>query len=37
MTVRDSSDGAAVVDTGYYWRPIATCPPGRKVQLINKT
>jgi hypothetical protein len=36
VTVRDSSDGRAVVDTEYFWRPINTCPAGRKVQLINK-
>lgn len=36
MAVKESSDGHAVVDTDYFWRPIATCPPGRKVQLINK-
>lgn len=34
--IKVSSDGAAVVDAEYFWRPIATCPVGRKVQLINK-
>lgn len=24
------------VDREYYWRPIATCPHGVKVQLINR-
>jgi len=24
------------VDREYYWRPIATCPQGVKVQLINR-
>ncbi len=24
------------VDREYYWRPIATCPAGVKVQLINR-
>lgn len=36
MTVKNSSDGVAAVDTQYPWRSIETCPIGRKVQLINK-
>jgi hypothetical protein len=36
MIVKDSSDGTAAVDPNYFWQPIATCPIGRKVQLINK-
>lgn len=36
MTVKDSSDGVAAVDTQYPWRSIESCPIGRKVQLINK-
>jgi hypothetical protein len=35
LSIKDSSDGAAVIDTDYYWRPIETCPQGKKVQLIN--
>lgn len=31
-----SSDGVAVVDPDYAWRPIVTCPIGHKVQLINR-
>lgn len=31
----DSSRSVAV-DREYYWRPIATCPHGVKVQLINR-
>lgn len=31
----DSSRSAAV-DREYYWRPIASCPYGVKVQLINR-
>lgn len=37
IDVRVSSDRAAAVDQGYYWQPIATCPIGVKVQLINKS
>lgn len=36
MTTAVSSDGVAVVDQEYPWRPIATCPIGHKVQLINR-
>ena len=31
----DSSKQAAV-DREYYWLPIATCPQGVKVQLVNR-
>lgn len=31
----DSSSSVAV-DRDYYWRPIATCPMGVKVQLVNR-
>jgi hypothetical protein len=31
----DSSSTVAV-DREYYWQPIATCPMGVKVQLVNK-
>lgn len=34
--VRLSGDGAAVVDTTYYWQPIETCPISAKVQLLGK-
>jgi hypothetical protein len=34
--IKHSSDGAAAVDTEYFWRPISTCPAGVKVQLINR-
>ncbi len=37
MTVKTSSDGIAAVDREYPWRPINTCPVGRKVQLINRS
>lgn len=33
--VRLSHDGAAAVDPDYYWRDMATCPRGVKVQLLN--
>lgn len=36
MTVVVSSDRAAIVDAAYFWRPIASCPIGHKVQLINR-
>jgi len=36
MTHRISSDGAAAVDTSYFWRPMATCPSGVKVQLLGE-
>ena len=28
--------GAAAVDHEYFWRPMATCPRGLKVQLLGK-
>lgn len=31
-----SSDGAAIVDTTYYWQPIETCPTSAKVQLLSR-
>lgn len=38
MTTRLSNDKAAVVDSAYHWREIATDPPasGAKVQLIRR-
>jgi hypothetical protein len=35
MTIRLTKDGTAVVDTEYYWQPIATCPRSAKVQLLS--
>jgi hypothetical protein len=35
MTIRLTKDGTAVVDTDYYWQPIATCPRSAKVQLLS--
>lgn len=35
MTKIDST-GAAAVDHGYFWQPIATCPLGVKVQLNSR-
>lgn len=34
MTTRISTSGVAV-DQTYYWRPMAECPRGVKVQLLN--
>jgi hypothetical protein len=31
-----NTDRTVAVDREYYWRPIATCPGGVKVQLINR-
>lgn len=31
-----TSDGAAVVDTEYFWQPIETAPRGVKIQLLSK-
>lgn len=36
MTIKTSSDGAACVDTNYYWQPLDTAPHGVKVQLLSK-
>jgi len=36
MTIRQSKDGAAIVDTEYYWKPMETCPRSAKVQLLSK-
>ena len=36
MTTKQSSDGAAYVDTDYFWQPIETCPTSAKVQLLSK-
>lgn len=38
MTIRQTSDGVAVVDTEHHWIPIAEKEPpsGSKVLLINK-
>ena len=36
MTIKQTSDGQAVVDTGYHWISITDQPPpSGKVQLIN--
>ena len=36
MTIRQSKDGTAIVDTEYYWQPMDTCPRSAKVQLLSK-
>jgi hypothetical protein len=36
MQLDVDSSRSVVVDREYYWRPIATCPQGVKVQLINR-
>ena len=37
MTIKQTSDGAAVVDTTIHWIPITEkTPPSGKVQLINR-
>jgi hypothetical protein len=36
MTVQLNSERNVAVDKTYYWQPIATCPRGVKVQLINR-
>lgn len=36
MTIERTKDGAAIVDTEYYWQPIDTCPTSAKVQLLSK-
>lgn len=36
MTIKVTTDKAAAVDQNYYWRPIADCPRGVKVQLLGK-
>lgn len=35
MTIRETTDKVAVVDTDYFWQPMATCPLSRKVQLLT--
>lgn len=35
MTIRQSKDGTAIVDTDYYWQPMDTCPKSAKVQLLS--
>lgn len=35
MTIRQSKDGTAIVDTEYYWQPMETCPKSAKVQLLS--
>lgn len=35
MTVKLTSDKAAVVDSAYYWRSLETCPLSAKVQLLT--
>lgn len=34
MAVQINNEGVAV-DHAYFWRPMATCPPGVKVQLLT--
>ena len=37
VTIKKTSDGAAVVDTGYHWIAVTEIePPSGKLQLINK-
>jgi hypothetical protein len=36
MTVKITSDRAAVVDQDYFWRPLHTCPLSAKVQLLTE-
>lgn len=37
MTIKQTSDGAAVVDTTIHWIPITDkAPPSGKLQLINQ-
>ncbi len=35
MTIRETTDRVAVVDTDYFWQPMSTCPLSRKVQLLT--
>jgi hypothetical protein len=35
MSVSISTDKSSVVDSGYFWRPMQTCPLSRKVQLLG--
>lgn len=35
MTTRIDSTGTTAVDSAYFWRHMATCPLGVKVQLLN--
>jgi hypothetical protein len=37
MSIKKTSDGAAVVDTGYHWIAVTEiAPPSGKLQLINE-
>jgi len=36
MNIKVTTDKAAAVDQDYYWKPIADCPRGVKVQLLGK-
>ena len=36
MTDIRISDNTVAVDYGYTWQPMATCPRGVKVQLLNE-
>lgn len=36
MTVILDNSGKAAVDKTYFWRPIAECPRGVKVQLLGQ-
>lgn len=35
MTIKVTTDKTAAVDQDYYWKPIADCPRGVKVQLLG--
>ena len=36
MTDVKISDNVVAVDRSYYWQPMASCPRGVKVQLLNE-
>jgi hypothetical protein len=35
MTIRETTDKVAVIDTEYFWQPMDICPQYRKVQLLT--
>lgn len=35
-SIKKDSTRIALVDPGYYWRPISSCPAGSKVQLLSR-
>lgn len=35
MSHKLNTEGTVAVDPDYYWQPMATCPRGAKVQLLN--